>query len=360
MSGSVGLVWAREPLPGDGLAVFLAGPTPCAGGTRSWRRAAFEEIGAQYTGNKALTVLTPESRDGHRADRYEDQVTWETEARLRADAVLFWIPRDLRHLPGFTTNVEFGHDVTSGRAVLGCPPDCPNPEGNRYLIWLAHQHSVPVTETLPDTVAAALTLATQRDTTDPTQIDWSHRQARAAIPFQVIDGRPVNPCQSTGIRHGRNQLGHWGEALAADVLVTSTDPHGRRWIVMVERGDGHGWALPGGRVDPGETPQQAAVRELAEETGLTVHGQPWRSHPPQYVPDPRASDEAWMVTVLHTTHQEWCDDLTWYPPAESLGEIRQAAMIRADTYQTLTDYLAETYGDQVFAAHIDMLTQALS
>lgn len=58
----------------------------------------------------------------------------------------------------FTTNVEFGLDVTTGRAVLGCPPDCPNPERNRYLIWLARRHGVPVTETLDGTVAAALAI----------------------------------------------------------------------------------------------------------------------------------------------------------------------------------------------------------
>jgi ADP-ribose pyrophosphatase len=106
--------------------------------------------------------------------------------------------------------------------------------------------------------------------TDPTRIDWPARQAAAAIPFRVVNGRPVNPGERTHVRYGRNRLGHWGEAQCADAAVTATDTTGGRWIVMIERRDGGGWALPGGHIEPDETAADAAARELTEETGLVV------------------------------------------------------------------------------------------
>lgn len=149
------VVWAREPIPG-GRSVFLAGPTPRSAGVESWRPGALAEIQRQWQGRGPLVVLTPESRGGRLAAHYDDQFGWEMAARKHADVIMFWIPRDLRTLPGFTTNVEFGHDVRTGKAVLGCPPACPNPERNRYLIHLARHYGVPVRETLADTVATAL------------------------------------------------------------------------------------------------------------------------------------------------------------------------------------------------------------
>ncbi|MFF0389622.1 nucleoside 2-deoxyribosyltransferase domain-containing protein [Kitasatospora sp. NPDC004615] len=162
----INVVMAREELPTiPGPSVFLAGPSPEKGGpVESWRPAAIAELDRQWRGqDTTLTVFSPESRGGIRAARYADQTKWERAARKQAGVVMFWIPRDLVHMPGFTTNVEYGYDIALRTIVLGCPPDCPNPERNRYLIDLAHEHGAPVRETLPATVAAALEFARPTD-----------------------------------------------------------------------------------------------------------------------------------------------------------------------------------------------------
>ncbi|MFE1453470.1 hypothetical protein [Streptomyces olivaceoviridis] len=52
----------------------------------------------------------------------------------------------------------------SSAGVVCQTPDCPNPERNRYLIYVARRHGVPVCTTLADTTAAALALATATGT----------------------------------------------------------------------------------------------------------------------------------------------------------------------------------------------------
>jgi hypothetical protein len=62
-----------------------------------------------------------------------------------------------------SADVQSWRPAAIGEIAARWPPDCPNPERNRYLIWLAHRHGVPVTETLDETVAAALAIVVRGD-----------------------------------------------------------------------------------------------------------------------------------------------------------------------------------------------------
>ena len=56
--------------------------------------------------------------------------------------------------------------------------------------------------------------------------------------------------------------------LTVDIIIRIGES-GR--VVLIRRANPpHGWALPGGFVDPGETVEEAAVREAREETNLEV------------------------------------------------------------------------------------------
>jgi len=56
-----------------------------------------------------------------------------------------------------------------------------------------------------------------------------------------------------------------------DIIIEIERSDGRQGIVLIKRKNPpHGWALPGGFVDYGESLEQAAIREAKEETSLDV------------------------------------------------------------------------------------------
>jgi len=56
-------------------------------------------------------------------------------------------------------------------------------------------------------------------------------------------------------------------SMVPSVNVIVTDDDGR--ILLIRRTDNGNWAVPGGAIDLGESMVDAAVRETAEETGVT-------------------------------------------------------------------------------------------
>jgi 8-oxo-dGTP pyrophosphatase MutT (NUDIX family) len=57
-----------------------------------------------------------------------------------------------------------------------------------------------------------------------------------------------------------------GQATVAAAIITS-----RPGVLVGRRRDGHPpWTFPAGKIEPGERPEDAAVRETLEETGLRI------------------------------------------------------------------------------------------
>jgi double-stranded uracil-DNA glycosylase len=104
------------------------------------------------------------------------------------------------------------------------------------------------------------------------------------------------------------------DRFAARALVLD----GRQRTLLVEFRDGDGqvwWATPGGGIDPGEDPEAALRRELAEELGLDefdLGPEIWT----------REHIFAWRGTILRQRERIWLVEVEWHEaaPRVDLGE----------------------------------------
>jgi 8-oxo-dGTP diphosphatase len=139
-------------------------------------------------------------------------------------------------------------------------------------------------------------------------------------------------------------------------LIRSTDD-GRRQVLLGRKKTGLGLGRlvgPGGKLEPGETPQQAAVREIAEEVGLLVdvadlelmgeltypfpHKPAWsqkswvfRAH--RWTGEPVESDELepqWVDVEEIPYDRMWDDARYWLPATLAGSSIHATFQFGAD------------------------------
>jgi len=299
--------YARQPLPSKvAKSIFLAGPTPRAVGAGqkpapSWRTEALrileEELG--YDGH----VFVPEPEDGQWHDNYDEQLEWEEEALNRADCIVFWIPRDLKTMPAFTTNDEWGVWKHSGKVVLGTPPKAPKV---RYQRSYAKQLQVPLNDKLKDTLKSAVDMIGDGATRIEAEAQvplyiWKEESFQKWYRAQLSAGNVLQGARLLWVFVMPKARRVFCWALHVEVYVASEDRvksnefvFGRPdtssvilWhraptleeteVVLVKEfrspgrtKDGFVREPPGGSAAPGVNPLDTAVEEVEEEAGYRI------------------------------------------------------------------------------------------
>ena len=143
-----------------------------------------------------------------------------------------------------------------------------------------------------------------------------------------------------------------------------TDARGR---LLLARRDGTSdlaglWEFPGGKLEPGETPEQALVRELQEELDITVEVGPPLMQVPQQYPDKRLRLDVRRVTAWQGKprgHEGQA--LTWVAP----DKLARYSMPPADlpvvaALQQPDRYLVTPEPDTDDDAWLEALAQAVA
>ncbi|MGX5695154.1 8-oxo-dGTP diphosphatase [Agromyces soli] len=165
---------------------------------------------------------------------------------------------------------------------------------------------------------------------------------------------------------GRPQRDGAGQAPHPDVCVCyllREGPGGTEVLLGRKRhGLGEGrYVAPGGKLEPGETPVQAIVREVAEEVGLAVderaleargvidyrfpHRESWSQVSHVFVcrawsGEPRESDELapeWFALDAVPLGEMWDDASRWLPGVLAGGTVRRSFVFGEDLASVVSE-----------------------
>jgi 8-oxo-dGTP pyrophosphatase MutT (NUDIX family) len=322
--------YAQDRFPEEiTLTLFLMGPTPrtLEDARSSWREEALSILQELGFGGE---VFVPEPRDGRWADDYTDQVAWENEAMHRSDRILVWLPRDMRSLPGLTTNDEWGYwkGRDPARLIFGAPPDAPKV---RYQQYYARELGIPVFSTLADVCRAAARDKGERRRGGECQVPlhvWRTQTFRAWYEAQKQAGNTLRRARVEWVyRLDDRSVFYW--ALRADLYVSAESRHKSNEVVLgrpdvaaavlyrpghnlletevvlvrefrspARTPDGFVLELPSGSPSDGEqAPVAVAVAEVQQETGMVLDLQAVHRHEARQLVGPLAVHQAFVFSA---------------------------------------------------------------
>ena len=114
-----------------------------------------------------------------------------------------------------------------------------------------------------------------------------------------------------------------GPVPAAGCVLWRGTPQGGVEVALIHRPRYDDWSHPKGKLQPGESPQRAAVREVREETGMVcVLGRPLRTVRYQAQGRPKEV-RYWTAEAVGGgfAPNEEVDRLVWLPPAQARAQL---------------------------------------
>jgi len=117
-----------------------------------------------------------------------------------------------------------------------------------------------------------------------------------------------------------------GAAMQAQAGAYALISDGEDRVLLVRAGNGR-FYLPGGRIELSETPQQALVREVAEECGLSIKVTDPLGEAFQPTFDGSVMLRAcyWRAEITGIAHEEPEHQLLWTPRREAPPRLHRAA-----------------------------------